>query len=135
MNLPSKAELCIFVENSINNKQYNEEIIFELPLKTIERIKKKLPFNMVGYQCSIKSHAIRHVKKGHANDLKYICEIVDILENFSNVEKSLTKCGKTGKTLVSLEFYKKFNNDTVKLIKLKVHKDKILELKTIFVKD
>ena len=135
MNLPSKAELCIFVENSINNKQYNEEIIFELSLTTIERIKKKLPFNMLGYRCSISSHAIRHVKKGHPNDLKYICEIVNILENFSNVEKSLTKCSKTGKTLVSLEFYKKFDNDTVKLIKLKVHKNKILELKTIFVKD
>ena len=135
MNLPTRDEICIFVETSIANKQYNEKIIFDLPLKTIERVKKKLPFNMIGYKCLISSHAIRHIKKGHSNDLEYICEIINILENFSKVEKSLTKCNKTGSTLVSLEFYKKFDNDMVKLIKLKVHKEKRLELKTLFVKD
>lgn len=135
MNLPTRDEICIFVETSIANKQYNEKIIFDLSLKTIKRVKKKLPFDMIGYKCSISSHAIRHIKKGHPNDLEYICEIIDILENFSKVEKSLTKCNKTGSTLVSLEFYKKFDNDMVKLIKLKVHKEKRLELKTLFVKD
>ncbi len=135
MNLPTRDEICIFVETSITNKQYNEEIIFDLPLKTIERVKKKLPFNMIGYQCSISSHAVRHIKKGHPNDLEYICEIIDILENFSKVEKSLTKCNKTGSTLVSLEFYKKFDNNIVKLIKLKIHREKILRLKTLFVID
>jgi hypothetical protein len=33
----------------------------------------------------------------------------------------------------SLEFYKKFDNDVVKLVKLK--REKRLELKTLFVKD
>ena len=33
------------------------------------------------------------------------------------------------------EFYKKYSNDTVKLVKLKIHRDKRLELKTIFIKD
>ncbi len=135
MNLPTEEELCIFVEESISNKQYNEEIVFYLPEITIERVKKKLPFNMVGYSCVISSHSIRHIKKGHPNDLDYICKIVDILENFSKVIKSLTRCNKTGANLTSLEFYKKFDNNIVKLVKLKIHRDKKLELKTLFVKD
>jgi len=135
MNPPTKEELCTFVKESISNRQYNEEIIFPLPLITIERIKKKLPFNMIGYHCVISSHSIRHIKKGHPNDLDYICEIMEILENFTKVEKSLTRCPKTRTNLVSLEFYKKFDNNVIKLVKLKVHREKRLELKTLFVKD
>lgn len=135
MNPPTKEELCIFVEESIRNKQYNEEIVFPLPLVTIERVKKKLPFNMIGYQCVISSHSIRHIKKGHPDDLDYICEIIKILKDFTRVEKSLTRCPITRANLVSLEFYKKFDNDMVKLVKLKVHRAKRLELKTLFVKD
>jgi len=135
MNLPTRDEICIFVEISISDKQYNEKIIFELPLITIERVKKKLPFNMIGYRCSISSHAVRHIKKGHPNDLEYICEVIDILENFSKVEKSLIRCNKTGGNLVNLEFYKKFDNNIIKLVKLKISREKILELKTLFVKD
>ena len=135
MNPPTKEELCIFVEESIRNKQYNEEIVFPLPLVTIERVKKKLPFNMIGYQCIISSHSVRHIKKGHPDDLDYICEIIEILKNFTRVEKSLTRCPITRANLVSLEFYKKFDNDMVKLVKLKIHRAKRLELKTLFVKD
>jgi len=135
MNLPTRDEICIFVETSISNKQYNDRIIFQLPLITIERVKKKLPFNMIGFKCVISSHAVRHIKKGHPNDIKYICEIIEILENFSKVQKSLIRCNKTGATLVNLEFYKKFDNDVVKLVKLKVNREKVLELKTLFVKD
>ena len=54
-------------------------------------------------------------------------------ENFSQVKKSLIRCHKTGATLVNLEFYKKFDNNTVKLVKLKINKYKILELKTLFI--
>ena len=135
MNLPTKEELCMFVEKSISNKQYNGEIVFPLPEITIEKVKEKLPFNMVGYTCVISSHSVRHIKKSHPNDVNYICKIVDILENFNKVMKSLTRCNNTGANLTSLEFYKKFDNDVVKLVKLKIHKDKRLELKTIFVKD
>ena len=90
---------------------------------------------MLGYSCVISSHYVRPIKKSHPNDVNYICKIVDILENFNKVSKSLTRCNVTGATLTSLEFYKKFDNDVVKLVKLKIHKDKILKLKTIFVKD
>jgi len=140
MNIPTKEELCIFIENSISNRQYNEEILFHLPNKTIEvmnlsKNKKKVPFNMTGYKCLISSHAIRHINKKHSKDLEYICEIIEILENFTKVEKSLTKCAKTGANLISLEFYKKFEEGTVKLVKLRIHREKKLELKTLFLID
>jgi len=135
MNLPTRDEICIFVETSISDKQYNEKIIFELPTITIERVRKKLSFNMDGWKCSISSHAIRHIKKRHPNDLKYICEIVNILENFSKVKKSVIRCHKTGGNRVSLEFYTKIEDNVIKLIKLRIHNKKVLELKTLFVKD
>jgi hypothetical protein len=134
MTTPTREEICLFVKDSVTNRQYNSELIFELSDKSIERIKKKLPFNMLGFCCVISSHSIRHIKKGHPKDLEYICEILNILENFFKVEKSLTKCTKTGGTLVSLEFYKKFDNGIVKLVKLKVNREKRLELKTLFIK-
>lgn len=135
MYIPTEEELCIFIEESISNKQYNEKIVFDLPEITIERISKKLPFNMVGYTCVISSHSIRHIKRGHPHDLGYICKIVEILENFTKVSKNQTRCKNTGSNITSLEFYKNFDNNLVKLVKLKIHKDKILELKTLFVKD
>jgi hypothetical protein len=135
MNLPTRDEICIFVDTSISNKQYNKKIVFLLPSITIERVKKKLSLNMIGFKCTISSHAVRHIKKGHPNDIKYICEIIDILENFWKVKKSLTKCRKTGATLVSLEFYKRFDKNIVKLVKLRNYRNKALELKTLFVKD
>lgn len=132
---PTREEICVFIENSLSDKQYNDELSFRLSDNCINRINKKLYFIMVGYHCIITSHSIRHIQKKHSEDLKYICEISDILENFSKVEKSLTRCNKTGATLVSLEFYKKFDNDVVKLVKLKVHRTKRLELKTLFVRE
>ena len=60
---------------------------------------------------------------------------MEILESFSRVEKSLTRCAKTGASLVSLVFYKQFDDGLIKLVKLKVHRNKRLELKTLFMKD
>jgi len=90
---------------------------------------------MQDYKCVIKSHDIRHVHKGHPDDVKYICEISDIIQKFYKVNKSITKDKKTGANLVNLEFYKNYENNIVKLVKLKIHVDKRLELKTIFIQD
>ena len=131
----TKEKICIFVENSISNKQYNDELLFELPITTIQRVKEILYFDLTGYIGVISSHSIRHVKRGHPDDIEYICEIMEIIQKFSKVQKSITRDRKTGANLVSLEFYKKYKNDMVKLIKLKIHRKKRLELKTLFVKD
>ena len=131
----TKEEICKFVEKSISNKQYNDELIFFLPIKTIKRVKEILYFDLTNYKGVISSHSIRHVKRGHPDDVLYICEIMEIIQKFSNVQKSIIRDHKTGASLVSLEFYKKYDNQTVKLVKLKIHREKRLELKTLFIKD
>jgi len=131
----TREEICIFVDRSLSDRQYNEELNFSIPLKTIERVKEVLYLDLNGYIGVISSHSVRHIKRGHSNDVEYICEIFEIIQKFSKVNKSLTKDHKTGASLVSLEFYRKYNEQTVKLVKLKIHKDKRLELKTLFIKD
>ena len=131
----TKEEICEFVEKSIADRQCNDELLFSLPLKTIERVKEILYFDLNGYKGVISSHSIRHIKRGHPDDVEYICEILEIIQKFSMVKKSITRDHKTGASLVSLEFYKKYDNETIKLVKLKVHREKRLELKTLFVKD
>jgi hypothetical protein len=131
----TKEEICIFVEMSVSDRQYNEELLFLLPLKMIQRVKEVLHLDLNGYRGVISSHSVRHVKRRHPNDVEYICEVLEIVQKFSMVKKSITRDHKTGANLVSLEFYKKYNNQTVKLVKLKVHREKRLELKTLFVKD
>ena len=135
MEVLTREMICIFVEKSLFNRQYNEELNFSLPLKTIERVKEILHLNLYGYVGIISSHSVRHVRRGHPNEIEYICEVLEIIQQFSKVKKSLTRDHKTGASLVSLEFYKKYDNQTVKLVKLKVHRDKRLELKTVFLKD
>jgi len=135
MNELTKEKICEFVEKSIVNRHYNDELLFSLPLKTIEKVKKRLYFDLKCYSGVISSHSIRHIKRGHPDDLGYICEILEIIQNFSSVKKSIIRDQKTGASLVSLEFYKTYANHTVKLVKLKVHRHKRLELKTLFVKD
>jgi len=131
----TKEKICEFVEKSIANRQYNDELLFLLPSQTIQRVKEILYFDLNGYLGVISSHSVRHVKRGHPNDVAYICEIMEIIQKFSKVQKSITRDHKTGASLVSLEFYKQYDNKTVKLIKLKIHREKRLELKTLFVKD
>ena len=130
-----KEQICELIQKSIQNKQYNSEILFDIPLKTVKRIKEILHFNMDEFKCVITSHSIRHVKKGHPNDLPYICEIPIIIQKFDRVQKSITKDKKTNSTLISLEFYKKYSNNTIKLVKLKINVDKRLELKTLFIEE
>ena len=135
MEALTKEEICAFVEKSITDRQYNDKLLFLLPLKTIQRVKEVLYFDLRDYQGVISSHSVRHVKRGHPEDVRYICEVMEIIQTFSKVHKSITRDQKTGASLISLEFYKKYNNQTVKLVKLKVHRDKRLELKTVFIKD
>ena len=130
-----KEQICELVQKSIQDKQYNNEVLFDIPLKTVKRIKEILHFNMNEYKCVITSHSIRHVKKGYPNDLPYICEIPIIIQKFDRVQKSITKDKKTNSTLISLEFYKKYSNNTIKLVKLKINVDKRLELKTLFIEE
>jgi len=53
MTLPTKEEICTFVEKSIANKQYDKKIIFPLPLITIERVKKN--FRLIWLDTNVQS--------------------------------------------------------------------------------
>ncbi len=127
--------ICVHINTSTKNSQYKDDLSFPIPLKTIKRIQAVLHFDTTGYTCTIPAHSVRHVKRGHPEDIQYICEIPHILEKFHRVEKSLTRDQKTGATLISLVFYKEFDKKMIKLVKLKINKDKNLELKTLFVKE
>jgi len=133
--LKLREKICEHVKKSISNKKYAEELSFLIPKKTVQRIKAVLHLNIQDYICVIKSHDVRHVYKRHPSDIDYICEIPDIIQKFYKVNKSITRDKKTGATLVNLEFYKKYKNNIVKLVKLKIHINKRLELKTIFIQD
>ena len=109
--------------------------LFPIPIETVRRVKGILHFDMSGYECIIRSNDVRHVKKRHPNDVNYICEIPEIIQNFHSVKKSVIKDFKTGSSLINLEFYKKYGKNTVKLVKLKIHVEKRLELKTIFIEE
>lgn len=131
----TREQICHFLNVSIANRHYNDELLFVLPSKTVKRVKELLHFDLRDYQGVISSHSIRHIKKRHPEDVWYVCEILEIIQKFSTVQKSITKDKKTGATLVSLEFYKRYDCQTLKLVKLKIHREKRLELKTLFIKD
>lgn len=130
-----RENICVHVELSLTNTQYNEELCFAVPPKTVKRLFQILHLNIEDYTCVIKSHDVRHVKKIHPEDIGYICEIPVIIQKFDRVEKSIVRCKKTGASLLNFAFEKRYDKNTVKLVKLRVLKDKRLELKTIFVKE
>ena len=130
-----RKKICIHVDLSIADTQYNEELCFPIPPKTVKRLLQILHLNIENYTCVIKSHDVRHVKKRHPEDIDYICEIPIIIQKFDRVEKSIVRCEKTGTSLVNFAFEKRYDKNTVKLVKLRVLRDKKLELKTIFVKE
>lgn len=130
-----REKICTHVDLSISDTQYNEELCFSVPLKTVKRLLQILHINIEDYTCVIKSHDVRHVKMRHPKDIEYICEIPIIIQKFDRVEKSIVRCKKTGSSLVNFAFEKRYDKSTVKLVKLRVLKNKKLELKTVFVKE
>ena len=86
-----RENICTHVENSISNKQFKEVLSFPIPKETVRRVKGILHFDMNGYECVIKSDDVRHVKKRHPDDVYYICEIPQIIQDFHSVKKVLQK--------------------------------------------
>ena len=130
-----RNRICSHVIESLADKQSKEELSFDIPLETVRRVKGILHLDMSGYKCIIRANDVRHVQRGHPNDVEYICEIPEIIQHFNKVEKSITKDFKTGASLISLAFYKKYGTNSVKLVELKIHIKKRLELKTIFIEE
>ncbi len=94
-----------------------------------------MPLTLTNYQVIITERYVRHVKNGHRDDLKYICLIPELLYSFDLVSKTIEPNKRTKKPEVCLVFEKRYDNQTVKLVKLRDLFKKSLSLKTIFRKD
>lgn len=131
-----RKKICILTDLSITDTQHIDSIYFPLSQRAITEIGKVVyRAKLKEYQFEINSHGIRHTKKNHPDDVHYVCEIPKIVEEFTKVKHSLTKDEKTGKPVQSIEFYKKYEDKEVKLVKVDLLREKILRLKTIFVRD
>jgi len=70
-------------------------------------IKKHTALNVCRYKFIIEEKYVRHIRNNHEDDLHLLHMLPDILNNFSHVEKSLTRNTQTGQTDVNLVFRKK----------------------------
>ena len=66
------------------------------------------------------------MRNNHEEDLHLLPKLLDILNNFTHVEKSLTRNNQTGQNEVSLVFRKKIDNDIIQMVSLRVMRGKIL---------
>lgn len=130
-----KELICKLIKSSLADKRSKDYITFPLHEKCIRRVSEILKTNLTGYSCKVHSNGIRHVHNEHPNDVRYLCFIPDILKNFNKIRKENLKDAQTGMNYVAFEFEKKFNDDIVKLVKVRVLRDKTIDLKTMFVKD
>jgi len=124
-----------FIHQSLNNSNYNE--VFTIPLsdEVLQKISDLSGVNVKKYIFIIEAHSIRHIKNRHSEDLYLLDKIVDILQSFDRVQKSLTRNAQTGKTDISIVFEKRLGDGTVKMVALRIVRYKYLSLKTFFRKD
>jgi len=135
MEQPTKDEICDFVTTACSSKTNKKFYLGTITLDVALKIKKFVPITLTNYEIIIDEEHIRHVKNRHKEDLEYICLISEIITTFDRVFKSIEPNRRTNKTEIFVVFEKKYDNDTVKLVKLRDMKDKALSLKTIFRKD
>ena len=128
-----EKEIEELIKKSLEDKQFTDSIFFDLPLITQLELKKILFKNFDGYKCEINSHDIRHTNKNHSEDIHFISKIPEIISNFTEIKKSFVEDKKTKKTIYAVEFYKKYDDKTVKAVKIHLRKEKILRLKTLFI--
>ena len=135
MEQPTKDKICDFVTTACSSKTNNKLYLGTIPLEVALKIKKYVPLTLTNYEIIIDEEHIRHVRNRHQEDLEYICLISEIIISFDHVFKSIEPNRRTRKTEIFVVFEKKYDNGTVKLVKLRDMKDKSLSLKTIFRKD
>lgn len=128
-----EKEIEELIKKSLEDKQFTDSIFFDLPLITQLELKKLLFKSFDGYKCEINSHDIRHTNKNHSEDIHFISKIPEIISNFTEIKKSFVEDKKTKKTIYAVEFYKKYDDKTVKAVKIHLRKEKILRLKTLFI--
>ena len=120
-----------FIHDSLNSTTLKNSFEIEITQEACKAIKKHTNLNICQYRFIIKEEYIRHIRNGHKEDLHLLTKLPDILNNFSHVEKSITK-NRRGQTDVSLVFRKKFDDGTIRMVALRIIEEKVLSLKTFF---
>jgi hypothetical protein len=125
-------KLSIFINLALNSNINNKSFTIEISDLAIKNIKNTTKLNITDYKFIIKEEYIRHIKNRHYDDMKYLTEIPNILNNFDEVEKSITRNTQTGQNEISIVFRKKLDNNKIQMVALRALKDKVLSLKTLF---
>lgn len=121
-----------FIENSLNSNTCLNTFEISILEDACKAIKKHTNLNICSYKFVIQEEYVRHVRNRHEEDLDLLTKIPDILNYFNSVEKSITQNKQTKRNEVSLVFRKKFDDDIVRMVALRVMRGKILSLKTLF---
>ena len=124
--------LANFINVALNSKSTDKFFTIDILSATSQRIKRDTKLNIFNYSFMIQEAYIRHIKNKHIEDMPYIVEIPNILNNYDEIEKSLTRNNQTGQNEVSLVFRKKLNNNKIQMVALRIFHNKILSLKTLF---
>jgi len=135
MQEATKDEICNFVKSACCSRTNNSLYLCSINLETALKIKKIIPLTLTNYVIIITEEYVRHVKNRHKEELEYICIIKEIVNNFDNVSKSIEPNRRTKKTEIFVVFEKKYEDGTIKLVKLRNFVEKSLSLKTLFRKD
>jgi hypothetical protein len=121
-----------FIQYSLNSTALTGKLELSISDEACRAIKKHTQLNVCKYKFIVQEEYVRHVKNRHEEDLYLLTKLPEILNSFSHVEKSLTRNAQTGQTDVSLVFRKKFDDDIVRMVALRMMKGKTLSLKTFF---
>ncbi len=130
-----KSIICDFVEKACISSTNKSLYLCEIDMKLAQKIKQFIPLTLNFYEVIITEEYVRHVKNRHKEDLEFICLIPEIISSFDKVDKSIEPNRRTKKTEIFVVFEKKYEDNTVKLVKLRDMNKKVLSLKTLFKKD
>ena len=128
----NKQDLTDFINISLISNSRDKIFTIDIFDTTVVKIKDTTKLNISKYKFIIQEEYIRHIKNRHIEDLPYLIEIPNILNNFDEVEKSIIRNNQTGQNGISLVFRKKLNNNKIQMVALRIFKNKVLSLKTLF---
>ena len=131
----TKDEICAFVNRARTSRTNHALTLCQVDLSLSLKIKQTIPLTLNDYHVVITEEYIRHVKNGHKHDVDHICRIPEIIAHFDTVSKTIEPNRRTGRTEIFVVFEKKYPDGTVKLVKLRDMREKILSLKTLFRKE
>jgi len=120
-----------FINYALNSSEDAKIFTLNITEDACKAIKKHTNLNICQYRFIIKEEYVRHIKNGHKEDMHLLPKLPEILNNFSHVEKSITR-NRRGQTDVSLVFRKKFDDGIARMVALRVIEEKVLSLKTFF---